>query len=113
MLERKLTDLGDGVPPALCGLDVEGVPGTMHSLLRVAAMLANAPQERTEAAVEQEAEQLAGEDPAAAERALSVLRRVCEHLARARSEARMALLLGDALVRAADALPEQFEVGRG
>jgi hypothetical protein len=113
MLERKLTDLGLEVQPALCGLDVEGVPGTVHGLLRVAAMLANAPQEFTEAAMEHEAEQLAGSDPAAAERALSTLRRVCEQLARARSEARMAGLLSDALVRAADALPEQFEAGRG
>jgi hypothetical protein len=113
MLERKLTDLGVEVQTGLCGLDVEGAPGSVHSLLRVAAMLGAAPQDRTAAAVEQEAEQLAGLDPAAAERALSVLRRVCEQLARARSEARMAGLLGDALVRAADALPEQFEVGRG
>ena len=113
MLERKLTDLDVEVQPALCGLDVEGVPGTVHSFLRVAALLANAPQERTAAAVEQEAEQLAGEDPLAAERALGVLRLVCERLARARSDARMAGLLSDALVRAADALPEQFEAGHG
>jgi hypothetical protein len=113
MLERKLMDPNAGVQAALCGLEVEGVPSTVHSLLRVAAMLANAPLDRTAAVVQQEAEQLADLDPAAAERALSVLRMVCEQLATARSEARMAGLLSEALVKAADALPEQFEVGRG
>jgi len=113
MLERKLTDLGDGAQSALCGPEVEDVPGAAHSLLRLAATLANAPREFAETAMEQQAEHLAGEDLAAAERALSALRRVCEQLANACSEARMAVLLGDALVRAADALPEQFEVGRG
>jgi len=113
MLERKYSDLEAEVQTTLCGLDGDATSGALESLLRAAAALADSPREQLAAAIDQQAAQLAEWDPVAAERALNMLRILSERLARARCEARMAGLLSAALVRAADALSGQFEVGRG